>query len=187
MDLPTKAKPDLQLEEIIIRQLIESDLPLLEWEGEYSHYRRLYQDAYNQTFEDRVVMWVAVSAANEMIGQLFVQLSSIQIDLADGYYRAYMLGFRVKPEYRSRGIGTLLLLQAENDLLARKFQRVCLNVVKTNWRARNLYERHGYHVLFADPGEWSYQDNLGIWHDVKEAAWRMEKSLVNVPPTQQSK
>ena len=132
-------------------------------------------------------MWVALSATNEMIGQLFVQLNSIQIDLADGFYRAYMLGFRVKPEYRNRGIGTLLLLQAENDLLARKFQRVCLNVVKTNWRARKLYERNGYHVLFADPGEWSYQDNLGAWHDVKEAAWRMEKSLVDVPPTQSLK
>jgi ribosomal protein S18 acetylase RimI-like enzyme len=187
MDLPNISNPNFQLNEIVIRQLVESDLPLLEWDGEYSHYRRLYLDAYNQTFEDRVVMWVAISTTNEMIGQLFVQLNSIQIDLADGYYRAYMLGFRVKPEYRNRGIGTLLLLQVESDLLARKFQRVCLNVIKTNWRARNLYERHGYHVLFDDPGEWSYQDNLGIWHDVKEAAWRMEKSLVNIPPSQPAK
>jgi ribosomal protein S18 acetylase RimI-like enzyme len=187
MDLPGKARTNLQVDEIVIRELIESDLPLLEWDGQYSHYRRLYLDAYHQTLDDRAVMWVAFSETNEMIGQLFVQLNSHQIDLADGFYRAYMLGFRVKPLYRNKGIGTLLLLHAEKDLLARKFQKVCLNVVKTNWRAQKLYERHGYRVIFADPGEWSYQDNLGVWHDVKEAAWRMEKSLVISHPIQHSK
>jgi ribosomal protein S18 acetylase RimI-like enzyme len=178
MLLPNKTRSTTQVDEIIIRQLTEADLPLLEWEGAYSHYRRVYREAYQRALQGRVVMWVATTDENRMLGQLFVQLSSSQQDLADGYFRAYMFGFRVKPEFRCKGIGTLMLLQAEKDLVTRQFQRICLNVIKTNLRARQLYERHGYKVLFSDPGEWSYQDNEGVWHDQKEPAWRMEKSLL---------
>lgn len=163
--------------EIIIRQAKETDLPGLEWDGEYAHYRRLFSEIYQRTLRNYAVMWLAFDETGRILGQMFVQLSSHQSDLADGYFRAYMFGFRVKEEYRSLGIGTLLLLQTENDLINRKFQRVCLNVAKNNWRARRLYERHNYQVLHPDPGEWSYQDNDGYWHDIAEPAWRMEKHL----------
>lgn len=177
MAIGKNTRSTTKLDEIIIRQIAESDLPSLEWDGEYTHFRRIYREAYQRTFQNRLVMWVATTEENQMLGQLFIQLSSSQIDLADGYFRAYMFAFRIKPEFQCKGIGTLMLLHAEKDLIARNFKRVCLNVIKTNWRARQLYERHGYNVLFSDPGEWSYQDNEGIWHYQKESAWRMEKIL----------
>jgi ribosomal protein S18 acetylase RimI-like enzyme len=175
----TDHKPQLKqsLQNVIIRPLIRSDLPLLEWEGVYTHFRCLFLDAYNRMCQDHAMIWIATTDNDVMLGQLFTQLSSNQLDLADGYFRAYMFGFRVKPQYRRMGIGTLLLLQAEKDLVNRNFHRVCLNVVKDNWRARQLYGRHGYKVIKTDPGKWSYQDNEGVWHDIEEPAWRMEKSL----------
>ncbi len=171
-----RQKPTLS--NVIIRPLIQSDLPLLEWDGEYAHFRRLFMDAYHRMCQERAVVWVATSENNVMLGQLFIQLTSNQIELADGFFRAYMFGFRVKPQFRQMGVGTLLLLKAEQDLAGRFFHRVSLNVVKNNWRARQFYERHEYEVLAADPGKWSYQDNEGIWHDIEEPAWRMEKSLI---------
>lgn len=178
MTVISRSIPSKPSDQIIIRQLVESDLPALEWDGEFTHYRRLYLEAYQRTIQNRLVMWVATTEDNFMLGQLFVQLSSSQLDLADGYFRAYMFAFRVKPAFHRRGIGTLLLLQTEKDLIQRNFHRVCLNVVKTNLRARQLYERHGYQVLCEDPGMWSYQDNDGIWHDMQDPAWRMEKVLI---------
>lgn len=177
MELAKKSRPLAQLDEIIIRQITESDLPNLEWNGVFTHYRRLYKEAYLRTLQNGLVMWVAVTDEDQMLGQLFIQLTSSQSDMADGYFRAYMFGFRVKPEFQCQGIGTLLLLQAEKDLAGRLFQKVCLNVTKTNERARQMYERHGYKVLFSDPGEWMYQDNEGMWHEQNEPAWRMEKTL----------
>jgi len=180
MVIPDRTEHIFGLDEIILRQATETDLPLLEWEGEYANYRRLYLEVFQRTLRNCAVMWVATDYNNRMLGQMFVQLSSHQIDLADGYFRAYMFGFRVKKKNRCMGIGTLLLLQTEKDLIERNFQRVCLNVAKNNWRARQLYERHGYQILHEDPGEWSYQDNNGIWHDIAEPAWRMEKQLVRI-------
>ena len=118
----------------------------------YTHFRLLYKEAYLRSLQNRLVMWVAVTDEDQMLGQLFIQLSSNQPDMADGYFRAYMFGFRVKPEFQCKGVGTLLLLQAEKDLAARQYHRVCLNVIKINERARQLYERHGYKILFFGPG-----------------------------------
>jgi ribosomal protein S18 acetylase RimI-like enzyme len=45
---------------------------------------------------------------------------------------------------RSRGIGTRLLGELEQEARKRGFDRISLAVGVTNARARRLYERHGY-------------------------------------------
>ena len=47
-------------------------------------------------------------------------------ELADGIVRAYIYGFRVKPKYRNRGIGTRIMRTIEDDLEKRNFQQVTL-------------------------------------------------------------
>ena len=71
--------------------------------------------------------------------------------------------FTVRPEYRSRGVGTRLLDMAEGLARERGFARIGLSVGLENTRARALYERRGY----ADAGlgehtvRWPYIDREG--------------------------
>lgn len=163
---------------ITFRQARLADLPALEWEGEYRHFRRLYQDTYNRVISGNAIMWVAANQSEKLIGQMFIQLASSNLELADGTTRAYMFGFRMRETYRSSGIGSTMLTYVEEDLVTRGFQILCLNVAKENDRAIELYQRCGYVIVAPDPGIWSYQDADGLWHSMEEPAWRMEKKLV---------
>jgi ribosomal protein S18 acetylase RimI-like enzyme len=116
-----------------------------------------------------------------LIGQLFVQLESHRIELADGRTRAYIFSFRVRSDYRGAGIGTLLMQSAETDLEKRGYHSITLNVGRDNPGARRLYERFGYTVVADEPGSWSYLDHNGHRRHVHEPAWRMEKELVQAP------
>jgi ribosomal protein S18 acetylase RimI-like enzyme len=161
----------------VIRQVTEDDLLALEWEGEFKHFRRLYADIYQSASTGKAIMWVAELPGVGVVGQLFVQLSSARSELADGSERAYIYGFRVKPDYRGFGLGKQMMEIAEADLANRRFKKVTLNVGRNNHRARRLYEKLGYRVVAAEPGHWSYLDHLGNRQEVHEPAWRMEKRL----------
>ncbi len=168
---------DPLLSDLHIRQVIRDDLPALEWEGEYTHFRRLFAEALQRSEMGEAVLWIAEIKNAGLIGQLFVHLNSQRQELADGIDRAYIYGFRVRAGYRNRGIGTRLLQVAEADLVQRGFQWVVLNVGRDNPAARRLYERSGYRVIGSDPGHWLYIDENGIRREVHEPAFRMEKVL----------
>ncbi len=165
------------LPRVVIRLLQKKDLPQLEWDGEYTHFRRVYAEAYERMQAGMSVLWVAELAGAGIIGQVFIQLTCDRPELADGSTRAYLYSFRVRAPYRGGGLGTRILQTVENDLRARHFKHVTLNVARDNVRAIRLYERCGYHIVAPEPGVWSYQDEKGVWHSVVEPAWRMEKRL----------
>jgi ribosomal protein S18 acetylase RimI-like enzyme len=160
-----------------IRTVNRDDLPSLEWNGEYRHYRILYQDIFQSSQRGEAIMWIAEIPGASVIGQLFVQLVSARSELADGASRAYIYAFRVQEPYRDQGIGSRMLQVAEESLAKRGFCWVSLNVGKDNTAARRLYSRQGYSVVSEEPGRWSYLDEYGIRHEVNEPAWRMEKRL----------
>lgn len=162
----------------IVRYAHEADLPALEWDGEYAHFRRLYQDVYHSAQRGDALLWIAELPGAGLIGQLFVQLRSARLELADGAHRAYVYGFRIKPEHRRQGLGTYMLALAESDLSRRGFRRVVLNVNRDNPDARRLYERLGYRVVGDEAGRWSYLDQYGVRQEVDEPAWRMEKEIL---------
>jgi ribosomal protein S18 acetylase RimI-like enzyme len=177
----------LWLDQVTIRQLKHEDLPSLEWEGEFTHFRRVYTDAFERARSGRSVLWIAEFTGlypipdsrltNNIIGQLFVQLTCDRPELADGIHKGYIYAFRVRPFFRAGGLGTRMLKTAETDLKQRGFTAATLNVAQVNRDARRLYERLGYHVVASDPGRWSYPDEKGYWRFVEEPAWRMEKAL----------
>lgn len=175
---PEETASDQSLaQQVIIRQLKEEDLPGLEWEGEFRHFRRVYAEAYHRQGRGLSFLWVAELPGRGIIGQVFIQFMCDRPELADGFERAYLYSFRVREEYRSQGIGSLMMDVVEEDLRARDFRSVTLNVARDNPRARQLYTRRGYRVIAPEPGIWSYQDENGEWHRVEEPAWRMEKEL----------
>jgi ribosomal protein S18 acetylase RimI-like enzyme len=156
---------------------VRADLPALEWNGEYTHFRRLYLDIYQSAQRGEAILWVAELPEAGLIGQLFVQLKSARKDLADGFLRAYIYGFRLQSLYRRMGLGSYLLSHVESDLLRRGFQITVLNVSRDNVEARQLYERLGYSIVAEEPGKWSYLDEIGNRRWVNEPAWRMEKRI----------
>lgn len=173
--LDTFVMPDGQ--PIHIRPLVEADLPALEWDGEYAHFRTLYRQHYLNILSGSTLAWVAETAAGEVIGQIFILLYSQQAEIADGTHRAYLFSFRIKEKYRDHGLGGFMLEFVEQNLRQRGFSTVRLNVARANPLARHFYERHGYHMIGPDSGTWRYQDQFGHWQTQHEPAWRMLKNI----------
>lgn len=165
------------LKETRVRLALRSDLPKLEWAGELVHFRNIFADAFKNSEEGTGLIWIVELAASGLIGQAIISLFSKRRDLSDGANRAYLYGFRVRPEFRSRGVGTLLLQTIEADLIDRGYRILTLNVARDNTAAQKLYERLGYRIVSPEAGEWSYLDHEGRRQDVHEPAWRMEKLL----------
>jgi ribosomal protein S18 acetylase RimI-like enzyme len=166
------------IEEITIRYATQADLPALEWNGEYTHFRRLYQEIYESSLRGEAILWVADLPGSGVIGQLFVQINSARKELADGTNRAYIYGFRIRGAYRNHGLGSHMLDVVESDLINRGFRIAVLNVSRDNVEARQLYERQGYRIVATEAGQWSYLDESGMRRWVDEPAWRMEKELL---------
>jgi ribosomal protein S18 acetylase RimI-like enzyme len=164
----------LDLSQLTIRHLVKGDLIGLEWEGEYSHFRRLYAQAYARARQKRSILWVAEFGGSSLIGQIFVSLISSRKKPA---HRGYIYSFRVRSSCRNLGIGTMLLKVAENDLAERDIKVATLNVAQDNEGARRLYTRFGYRVVGTESGIWQYVDHHGVLQTVREPAWRMEKVL----------
>lgn len=53
-------------------------------------------------------------------------------------------GICVARAHRGRGVGSLLLSALYEEALGRGYQSIRLDVIDANWRARSLYERHGF-------------------------------------------
>lgn len=178
MSIVDLSKQPAWLAQLKIRELNAPDLPALEWEGAYTHFRRVYARAHERAQRGEAVLWVAEGAAARLIGQVFVLLlSHTDPSLADGSKTAFIHSFRVRPENRRVGLGSRLLDVAEADLVQRGFSNVFLNVALENDEAIRLYERRGYRRLHTVSGDWSYEDHLGDLRQVHEPGWRMGKSL----------
>ncbi len=165
-------------EEFTIRPIEECDLPALEWDGMYLHFRRLFRQAYeDMRIGTRQLLMVEHKTTGEMIGQIFIQWTSSDPRYADGARRGYLYALRIKPAFRNLGLGTRILNAAENELRRRGMDTAAIGVEKNNPRARALYERRGYRIIADDPGRWSYLDHEGNIQEVLEPAWLMEKRI----------
>jgi ribosomal protein S18 acetylase RimI-like enzyme len=159
-----------------IREATEKDLPSLEWEGEFSHFRLVYRRAMKEARKGRQILLVADHKKN-IIGQLFILFNTVHADPKPVPYTGYLYSFRVKPEFRNQGIGGALIHQAEEILVERGFHRVLIGVAKINDGARRLYERHDYEIIAEDPGEWSFVDHKNQLRRIAEPTYIMEKFL----------
>lgn len=164
-----------------LRALRPQDAPGLEWEGQYTHFRRLYQLAFERAAAGRSVLWGIEwqQPQPQLVAQVFVLLEAeTDIRTADGRQRAFIHSFRVRPEHRNRGLGSRLLAHAEADLVARGFRWVTLNVAADNPDALRLYQRLGYQAVQAISGHWSFIDHEGVQRHLHEPGWRMQKELL---------
>ena len=162
---------------VTIRPAIKSDIPKLEWHGEYVHFRKMFERAYEEQIRERRLILIA-EVDQFPIGHIFIQFVSNNAQIADGQERAYLYSFRVMEYFRGKGIGTRILHEAHTLLMKRGFRTAVIAVAKGNTGARRLYEREGYRVYAQDPGRWQYTDHKGIVHHVQEPCWLLRKSLI---------
>ena len=163
---------------LIIRAMQAADLPTLEWEGAFTHFRELYKLAYERMQKGNAICWLADIPQQSVVGQVFVLLYSRgNRKVADGRRRARIHSFRVRPKFQNGGIGTRLMAHSEGDLQARGFTSVSLMVAKDNLGGLRFYDRIGYETIGEDDGHWNYVDHLGKQKDVYEPSWIMQKSI----------
>lgn len=167
---------ELNLAEVCVRPLKEKDLPGLEWEGEFLHFRNLYRRSF-QDYQKGLRLMMVAEYQERIIGQVFILFGTIQSDPEPDRVTAYLYSLRVRPELRRRGVGRLLIVEAEERIRRKGFRRVLIAVARTNEGALRLYERLGYTRLTDDPGRWSYTDHLGRLQHVDEPSFILEKRL----------
>ena len=173
----TDSRPADWLNKIEIRLADKSDLREMEWEGEYQHFRRVYNDVYDRSRRGLALMWVAELPGEGLLGQAFIQLRMTDRSSADGKKRAYLHSFRVRPAVRGQGLGTAIMRHVEQDLLRRGFRELTLNVSEENEGAIRLYLRLGYKIVKRISGEWAYYDDQGRLQTVAEPGYRLIKQL----------
>jgi ribosomal protein S18 acetylase RimI-like enzyme len=165
---------------VTLRQMRESDLPGLEWNGEFTHFRNVFRRSYNDQEEGRRYLLVA-DCNNFPIGRLFILFKSRNLQIADGVTRAYLYSFAVMDMFQGRGIGTKMILATEALLRQWQYVYATIAVAQDNEGALRLYKRHDYRVFGEDDGRWRYTDHRGITRHVYEPCWLLEKRLVTKP------
>lgn len=162
--------------DVTFRQAEKSDLPKLEWGGEYRHFRTLFA----RTFEEqkRGTRYMLIADVNRFpVGQVFMQMSNPSDLLVAPSKRAYLYSLRVMEAFQGMGIGSALVQHCETMLREYRYAAMSIAAAKENPRARRLYERLGFKVFAEDPGRWHYVDHEGKTKHVSEPCWLMEKLL----------
>jgi len=159
-----------------IRHATDDDLLALEWEGEYTHYRRMYRHAMQDSKRGNRVLLVA-EVEGEVIGQIFIYFRPSWSRHFPNEQAGYLHSFRIKPQFRNQGIGTSLVRHAESILVQSEYHRSVISVAKENPEAVRLYQTLGYSIFTEDPGQWSYIDHRGRIQQVEEPVHLMQKRL----------
>jgi ribosomal protein S18 acetylase RimI-like enzyme len=162
--------------DFIIRHGREDDLPALEWEGEFVRYRAVYRAAWDEVRRGERALLVA-EVESQIVGQIFVHFRCPWPIPGTDRPAGYLYALRVRPTQRGRGIGRTLLHEAEWTLIGAGASHALIAVAQENPEARRLYERVGYTWLAEDPGTWTYRDDRGLSHTVREPAQLLAKEL----------
>lgn len=107
-----------------------------------------YPGEVKRTIDDKVHRVMAKILSLRQLPKILVNvadLSRIKQDVPPQDY--YILSMSIVPAYRGRGLGSLLIQDAEAQARADGYTSVCLDVTYSNHRAKALFERHGYQVV----------------------------------------
>ena len=159
-----------------IRKANFDDLKRLEWNGQFTHFRKLFRRAYLEQNKGKRLMLV-MDFNGYPIARLFIQFINPERITTSNKNRGYIYSFTVMEHFRSLGIGTRMLATAEAVLRKKGYKLATISVAKHNTRALDLYKRQGYRMIGEDSGKWQYDDHEGNVHYVNEPSWFMKKSL----------
>ncbi|MBR5967790.1 MAG: GNAT family N-acetyltransferase, partial [Lachnospiraceae bacterium] len=98
---------------------------------------------YNNIESGNAIFWT-VDNGGELIGELYVFRNLTDMDFADGKETAYLCAFRVREDYRGKGIGSKLLREVLDSLKAAGFKKATIGVGPDEERNIRLYRRFGF-------------------------------------------
>ena len=165
------------LDHVTIRLIRETDLPALEWDGEYTRYRKVYQEIYRNFQRGISLPYVAETAENGIIGQVFLTRKDPNPSFAGRSRYFFLSSFRIKPEFRDHGLGSRLMDICFRDVRSHRLRDIFLNCSSDNNRARRFYEKFGFRVVRLDEGKWSYINPEGLVVSEQQSAYLMRKTL----------
>lgn len=132
---------------------------------------------YHSISSGNAVFWT-VDNDGELIGELYAFLNLDDKDFADGQNVAYLCAFRIKKEYRGRGLGSSLVNAAFADLKEKGFRCVTIGVSSDEPQNIRLYKRLGFidkvKDCYYDPC--SLDDNNDPEYD-ESGWWLLSKDL----------
>lgn len=156
---------------VTIRLCRKDDLPALEWFGMFTDHREMILAAYDSQERGEALMLVA-EMQGFPIGQVW-----IDVTLEHVHAIGVLWAVRVFPTLQNRGIGTRLMVAAEDILRRRGCTAVELGVEKDNLPAKRFYERQGYRVVADTRDEYSYTTPGGVLVCVPTEQWILRKPL----------
>ena len=165
------------LSTVVIRLWRESDLPALEWDGEYSCYRRVYKNVFQNSFRGITRPFVAETAADGIIGQVILTERPPSETYDPNRYTYFLTSFRVKPAFRNRGLGSRMLVVCGETARRHKITSIFLNCSRENSAGKHFYLMNGFSVVREELTSWSYVDPAGVLHNQQELSYLMRRII----------
>jgi [ribosomal protein S18]-alanine N-acetyltransferase len=106
------------------------------------------------------VSLIATDDSGKPIGSVWIRLFD-DSNKTYGYVddQTPLLGIAMLPEYRGKGVGTLLMDEIFKEAKAQGFERISLSVDPNNPAVR-LYQRYGFHKIGVDGTSWDMLASL---------------------------
>lgn len=159
-----------------MRSARATDLPQLEWFGEYSDLRLVESAAWSHVRDGTLLFFVA-DVNGFPVGQVKIALRHDEDVKADGVKSGYLYALRVFRPFQRLGIGTALIGHGEEILRERGFSWATIAVDRSNVDARRLYERLGFARVREQHRSWSYQTPGGRRRRVEVDEILLRKAL----------
>ncbi len=119
-----------------------------------------------------------IDHGGSLIGELYAFKNLNDKDYADGQTRAYLCAFRIRQDYRGKGLGSQLMQAVFTYLKACGFQCVTIGVDETEEANIRLYERLGFNTKIKD----CYIDPCDMDDEMKPKAcscyWLLSRNLI---------
>ena len=159
---------------ITIRMCERNDLRNLEWFGLFTPHREILRSVFNRHLRGDNVMLIA-DVNTFPIGQVWIDLKKKRMEST-----GVLWALRVLPWLQKLGIGTRLIIAAEELLRHQGFTYSEIGVEIKNPRAKKLYERLGYSPIGRVVEEYSFKTPDGVTMHVQVDQFLMRKQLLSV-------
>lgn len=162
---------------MIIRKATADEMLTLWGYEDIDHASPTARFFYRNISEGNAAFW-ALDNSGELIGELYVFLDLEDKDFADGNNTAYLCAFRVKKEYRSRGLGSNLMEKAFAELKKNGFHKATIGVESNEQENIRLYSHLGFIEKIKD----CHYDPCGLDENMqplyeKDSWWLLAKEL----------
>jgi ribosomal protein S18 acetylase RimI-like enzyme len=158
---------------LVIRDLTEADLPGCGWSGSRLHLEHVARELRR---DDADYLVACAARSGLPVGKGLID-----------YRKAAGAGtigqLAVHPALQSCGIGTALVLAAEDRIRARGLAHAELGVEVDNPRAQALYERLGYLAYGSEPDGWDEEAPDGSIRRYETTCVLMRKPVTRTPAT----